>query len=120
MSKNLERRTKETRKLPINLTRTLEDGSELSLEISQLNYGSARSLTGVETGQVIIEKVLKVRLQRRGDYPVLSKASSPKESWEIPPEDYLEFFRNAKTFGDAQDYIKRICGKEQGWNRRTL
>lgn len=114
--RKLEKRLEETKKLPIRETRTLEDGATLTLAIYSLD---ATGLRGMEKGQIVVEKVLRVELPVRDRSP-LSRTSSAQRSWDVPEETYQKDFREPKNFEDAVKCIERINGKGYGWNRRTL
>ncbi|MEK6937223.1 MAG: hypothetical protein AABW58_04085 [Nanoarchaeota archaeon] len=112
---DLEKRTEET-SLPINKTKTLEDGSKLTLEIYTFD---ARGLEGVKEGQVVIEKKLRVELQRKG-CPKMPRVSSVRESWDVPIRNYLEMFERIRNYSDAVYQIEVINGVEHGWNRKNV
>ncbi len=114
--KKLEKRVEETRKLPIKEARILEDGSNLILDIYSLD---ATGFKDMEKGQMVVEKVLRVELPIKDRSP-LSRTSSPQRSWYVSVQTYLDYFNNAKSFGDAVNYIEKINGKGRGWNRRTV
>lgn len=92
-------------------TRTLPDGSELKIEI----YPLQNTVGLIDSRKGVVEKVLRVKLQRK-DNPLMTRSSSPRKSWDIPESKYWGIFRKVADYRQAVKIIENINGAQGKWD----